>query len=123
VTAIRAVLDWEMATLGDPLADLGLLVVYTELAVDGRAPTAPQFGPEQGFRSATELVERYHWAAGRSDVGNIGWYVALGYYKLAVISEGIHARYLLGMTVGEGFDHMGASVPVLVDRALAALRA
>jgi len=54
-------------------------------------------------------------------VDQIGWYVALGYYKLAIISEGIHARYLLGMTVGPGFDHMGSRVPALIDRALVSL--
>ncbi len=121
VTRILAVLDWEMATLGDPLADLGLLVVYTELAVAGRAPTSPRFGPEQGFLSAAELVARYADRAPGLDVSGIGWYVALGYYKLAVISEGIHARFLLGKTVGEGFDHLGGTVPHLIERAAAAL--
>jgi aminoglycoside phosphotransferase (APT) family kinase protein len=121
VSRILAVLDWEMATLGDPLADVGLLAVYTELSIDGSAPTAPRYGPEQGFLSSSELVRRYVQAVPDADVDGIGWYVALGYYKLAVISEGIHARYLLGKTVGEGFDHMGASVPDLIDRAAAAL--
>jgi aminoglycoside phosphotransferase (APT) family kinase protein len=120
VTRILAVLDWEMATLGDPLADLGLLVVYTDLAADGLAPTQTRIGPAEGFHTGTELVQRYAAASG-VPVDQIGWYVALGYYKLAIISEGIHARYLLGMTVGDGFEAMGPRVPVLVDRALAAL--
>ena len=111
-----------MATLGDPLADLGLLVVYTELAADGLAPTQPRLSPEQGFMSAAELVERYGNRAA-VDVGAIGWHVALGYYKLAIVSEGIHARYLQGKTVGSGFEHMGSSVPVLIDRARAHLDA
>ena len=119
---ILAVLDWEMATLGDPLADLGLLVVYTELAGDGLAPTQPRIGPAQGFLTGTELVDRYaDRALDGAMVDQIGWYVALGYYKLAIISEGIHARYLLGMTVGPGFDHMGSRVPALIDRALVSL--
>jgi aminoglycoside phosphotransferase (APT) family kinase protein len=122
VTHILAVLDWEMATLGDPLADVGLLVVYTELAADGLAPTQPQLGPDQGFLDASELVDRYGAQARWAPVDRIGWYVALGYYKLAIISEGIHARYLQGKTVGAGFDRMGSSVPILVDRARAALR-
>ena len=54
-------------------------------------------------------------------IDGIGWYVALGYDKQAVTLEVIHARYLLGMTVGEGFDHFGAAVPTLIDRATAAL--
>jgi aminoglycoside phosphotransferase (APT) family kinase protein len=122
VQRILAVLDWEMATLGDPLADLGLLVVYTRLAADGLSPTQPVFGPDQGFLSADEMVARYGQQAPESGpVDQIGWYVALAYYKLAIISEGIHARYLMGMTVGEGFDAMGERVPKLIDRALGAL--
>lgn len=120
VTRILAVLDWEMATLGDPLADVGLLVVYTELAAAGLAPTQPRFGPEQGFAAAADLVGWYAERAGDT-VDRIGWYIALGYYKLAIISEGIHARYLQGKTVGPGFERMGAAVPLLIDRALDAL--
>src|SRR6185369_4208940 len=123
LSRILAVLDWEMATLGDPLADLGLLAVYTSLAEDGLSPSQATFGPGQGFLSAQEIVQRYAEVAPQSGpVDQIGWYVALGYYKLAIISEGIHARYLMGMTVGEGFDSMGERVPKLIDRALEALR-
>jgi len=123
LSRILAVLDWEMATLGDPLADLGLLAVYTSLAEDGLSPSQATFGPGQGFLSAQEIVQRYAEVAPRSGpVDQIGWYVALGYYKLAIISEGIHARYLMGMTVGEGFDSIGERVPKLIDRALEALR-
>lgn len=119
---ILAVLDWEMATLGDPLADLGLMVVYTDLADDNLSPSTSRVGPEQGFLSGTELIDRYADRALHGvEIERIGWYIALGYYKLAIISEGIHARYLAGMTVGAGFDHIGARVPVLVDRALVAL--
>ncbi|MDT5029280.1 MAG: hypothetical protein QOE61_5706, partial [Micromonosporaceae bacterium] len=120
VSQILAVLDWEMATLGDPLADLGILVVYTELAADGLAPSRSRFGTEQGFLSGDQLVERYAQVADLP-VDRIGWYVALGYYKLAIISEGIHARYLQGKTVGAGFEYMGERVAALVDRALASL--
>jgi aminoglycoside phosphotransferase (APT) family kinase protein len=108
VAEILAVLDWEMATLGDPLADVGLLVVYTELAAEGLAPTQPKLGPEQGFLGAAELVEEYAGYAPWAPVDAIGWYVALGYYKLAIISEGIHARYLQGKTVGAAFDRVGS---------------
>jgi aminoglycoside phosphotransferase (APT) family kinase protein len=121
LSRILAVLDWEMATLGDPLTDVGLLVVYTELAAAGLAPTLPLLGPEQGFASADELVARYVEHFPDAAKAPIGWYVALGYYKLAIVSEGIHARYLQGKTVGPGFDRMGAAVPTLIDRAHAAL--
>jgi aminoglycoside phosphotransferase (APT) family kinase protein len=123
VRRILAVLDWEMATLGDPLADLGLLVVYSELAASGLAPTPTRLGPERGFLSAAELVRRYATHAGTPEPDRIGWYTALGYYKLAIISEGIHARFLQGKTVGAGFERMGERVPDLVERASSHLRA
>jgi aminoglycoside phosphotransferase (APT) family kinase protein len=113
--AIAAVMDWEMATIGDPLADVGLLVVYTELAHLRLIPPVPA-----GFPSGAELAERYARARGLA-VDHLGWYVALGNYKLAIISEGIHARYLHGKTVGDGFETFGPAVPILIDRAAAAL--
>lgn len=118
--SIVAVLDWEMSTIGDPLCDLGLMLVYWAEAPDepaarrlqGRALTV-----DDGFFSRREIVERY--AAGSSrDLSSLDWYNAFGAYKLAIIAEGIHARFLLGMTVGDGFDQMGAMVPLLVERAL-----
>jgi aminoglycoside phosphotransferase (APT) family kinase protein len=121
VTRILAVLDWEMATLGDPLADLGLLVVYTELASAGLSPTPIRLDPSRGFLTSAQLVQRYAEHSGSDLPDRIGWYTALGYYKLAIISEGIHARFLQGKTVGEGFEAMGERVPELVDRARAAL--
>src|SRR5690606_17177872 len=71
---ISAVLDWEMSTLGDPLTDLGLLVMYSELRpVDGVPVTTA--GAADGHPSPAELVERYAAASGR-DVGAIAWYTA-----------------------------------------------
>jgi hypothetical protein len=54
-------------------------------------------------------------------LSRLSWYVGLGYFKLAVVAEGIHRRYLAGKTVGEGFDHFGAAVPTLLNAALNAL--
>jgi len=123
--SVRAVLDWEMATLGDPLADLGLLLTYWDVLggsaeADGN-PVADGLGPRAGFPAGRELIERY--AAGSDvDVGPLRWYVALGCFKLAVISEGIHYRYTLGQTVGEGFDRIGQLVAPLVAYGLAAVK-
>ncbi|GIG99724.1 phosphotransferase family protein [Plantactinospora mayteni] len=122
---IRAVLDWEMATLGDPLADLGLLLTYWEVLGDSDAadgnPVADGLGPRAGFPPGAELIDRY--AAGSDvDVGPLDWHVALGCFKLAVICEGIHYRHTLGQTVGEGFDRIGALVEPLVGYGLAASR-
>lgn len=116
---IVAVLDWEMATVGDPLTDLGLLYVYAALAEVGLGPAAP-FPLSSGFPPLAELVAGY--ATRRPvRVAALNWYVALGYYKLAVVSEGIHHRFLAGQTVGEGFAAMGEQVPELVSRAHRAL--
>ncbi|HEY0699846.1 MAG TPA: phosphotransferase family protein, partial [Micromonospora sp.] len=122
--AVRAVLDWEMATLGDPLADLGLLLTYWQVLGDSDLaagnPVADGLGPRAGFPAGDELIDRY---AGRSDVdvGPLHWHVALGCFKLAVICEGIHYRHTLGQTVGAGFDGIGALVGPLVEQGLAAL--
>jgi aminoglycoside phosphotransferase (APT) family kinase protein len=118
---IAAVLDWEMATLGDPLADLGLLCVYwTELdSVSGGAlPSAVDSAV--GFPVQADLIERYAQGSGL-ELSALPWYIAFGYFKLAVIAEGIYYRYIQGQTVGSGFEGMGAMVPVLVSRGLETL--
>ncbi|HEY2673848.1 MAG TPA: phosphotransferase family protein [Rugosimonospora sp.] len=112
---IAAVMDWEMATIGDPLADVGLLVVYSGQSGLRLTPRVPA-----GFPTGTQLAERYARGSGIPLEG-LDWYVAFGHFKLAVISEGIHARYLQGKTVGEGFDTFGPAVPVLIEQAHAAL--
>jgi aminoglycoside phosphotransferase (APT) family kinase protein len=116
-----AVVDWEMATLGDPLTDVGLLVVYQSLAGDDGF-VMPRLDPADGFLTADELVTAYGSLSGR-DVSDIDWYVGFGYFKLAVIAEGIHHRYLQGKTVGDGFAHFGPAVPGLLDAALTSLTA
>jgi len=112
---IVAVLDWEMSTIGDPLADLGLLLVYwgTPLAVDGVSATS-------GFISGPQVAEHYAAVTGR-DLSRLDWYVALGFYKLAVVAEGIHFRHTQGKTVGEGFERFGAMAPALVEQGLKVL--
>ncbi len=115
---ISAVLDWEMAALGDPLVDLGLMLVYQRRPVEGgaRAATAAE-----GYPSPEELVALYARATGR-DVSRLGWYVAFGCFKLAVIAEGIHLRHTRGLTVGAGFDRIGEMVAPLVAAAHSTLK-
>ena len=118
---IAAVLDWEMATLGDPLADVGLMKVYWDIA--GEMPGNPvtqAVNPAAGFPGMDELVEHYATRTGL-DLTPLPWYTAFAAYKLAVIAEGIHYRYTQGKTVGEGFAHLGALVPPLVASALETL--
>jgi aminoglycoside phosphotransferase (APT) family kinase protein len=122
---IRAVVDWEMATLGDPLADLGLTLVYwTDPGEEGWLSPAAAAGPgvatdataSPGFLSRAEFAAGYARRTGR-DISRIGYYTAFGYFKLAVVLEGINARYLQHQTVGEGFDQDGPAVPTLIARA------
>jgi len=116
---VAAVVDWEMSTLGDPLADLGLTLMYwtdpgeedwLRLGEAGSVTTIP------GFLSRARAAARYAELTGR-DLSGIGYYVAFGCYKLAVVLEGIHARFLLNQTVGEGFEREGPAVPKLIARA------
>ena len=115
---IAAVVDWEMATLGDPLTDLGLLVVYQRM---DRLHEGPMASEAPGYPSETEILDRYAQASGR-DLSDLGFYIALGSFKLAVILEGIHYRYVHGQTVGDGFEQIGSQVEPLVVSGLAAIR-
>ncbi len=113
---VRAVLDWEMSTLGDPLTDLALFLLYGDFAaLDIAEPgEAGEHMPSAG------LAGRYARGTGL-DISRLGWYVALACFKLAVISEGIHFRYTQGLTVGDGFDEIGEHVAPLVAHGLQAL--
>jgi aminoglycoside phosphotransferase (APT) family kinase protein len=118
----RAVVDWEMSTLGDPLADVGLMLVYWSEPGDAHSPSsvATQIAGNSGFLTRRELVNRYALITG-ANVDELPFYVALGYFKLAVIFQSINRRYLLGQTLGDGFESLGLEVPLLVDRALETL--
>lgn len=119
LSRIAAVVDWEMATLGDPLTDVGLLVVYQALSAEDDF-VMPRMNPDDGFLTSGEMVGLYAAGSAR-DLGALDWYVGLGYFKLAVVAEGIHNRYLQGQTVGTGFDRFGAAVPQLLESALQSL--
>ncbi|NUR69874.1 MAG: phosphotransferase family protein [Hamadaea sp.] len=116
---IVAVLDWEMATLGDPLADLGLSLVYWDLWL---RPTGlfGEAAPVDALPTSADLAARY--AQRRPFAESLDWYLAFAYFKIAVILEGIHFRHLAGQTVGSGFDQVGAMVPGLVTAGLRQMR-
>jgi aminoglycoside phosphotransferase (APT) family kinase protein len=118
---IVAVLDWEMATLGDPLTDLGSTVVWWEGMRGLDSPVAAVPGDVAGFPDSDMLVNAYSQRTGR-DLSELPWYLGFAFYKIAAIFEGIHYRSQQGLTVGEGFDRLGAMVPALVERGHAALR-
>ncbi|KUJ67249.1 acyl-CoA dehydrogenase [Streptomyces albus subsp. albus] len=117
---IMAILDWEMSTLGDPLTDLGLLVMYSQRLDIADSPVSTTAGAP-GHPEPAELIERYAAGSGR-DVAHIAWYTAFAWFKLAVILEGIHYRYTLGQTVGAGFDRIGELVPVFIHHGLDTLQ-
>ncbi|MFD6432164.1 phosphotransferase family protein [Streptomyces venezuelae] len=117
---IRAILDWEMSTLGDPLTDLGLLVMYSAKLEVPESPVSTTAGAP-GHPDPAELIERYAARSGR-DVSAVSWYTAFAWFKLAVILEGIHYRYTLGQTVGAGFDRIGELVPVFIQHGLTTLQ-
>jgi len=115
---IVAVLDWEMSTLGDPLADLGALLAYwSEEGDDEVLVRARMFGPVTagaGFPTRAEVIERYARLTG-FDVSAISWYQAFAFFKLAVICQGIAARAAGGAMLGSGFDDAQGLVEPLVN--------
>ena len=122
---VAAVLDWELCTLGDPMADVGLLMVYWNDPEDaGSALLAPST-TAPGFPRRAELLERYAKQSGR-DVSQVDYYTAFGYWKLACIIEGVYARYAAGVMGSqdekqiEGFrnqvDFLAARAKAAVER-------
>jgi len=115
---VAAVVDWELCTLGDPLADVGLLMVYwpergeDTIALGMPANLAP------GFPTREELTARYAERSGR-DLSELDFYVALGYWKLAIILEGVYARYTAGGygKVNEGVEAFARLVERLAEEA------
>ena len=96
---VIAVLDWEICTLGDPLADLGLLMVYWTGPTDDASAWSNAVCTAEGFMNRAELAARYGEVSGR-DISQLDYYVAFAYWKLACIIEGVYARYL-GGALGE----------------------
>jgi aminoglycoside phosphotransferase (APT) family kinase protein len=114
-----AVIDWEMATLGDPLTDLALMLVYGRLAADAGGLVADaSLAP--GSLSEVETIERYEARSAR-DLSRFGFYLGLASFKLTGILEGIHYRYQHGQTVGDGFADIGDLVGPLLQTGLDAL--
>jgi aminoglycoside phosphotransferase (APT) family kinase protein len=115
---VVAVLDWELCTLGDPLADVGLLMVYWSEPGDQVQPLSSAPTAMPGFPSRAEVAAAYAAGSGR-DLSELDFYVALGYWKLAVILEGVYARSAMG-AYGRGDDSytsFAAVVTQLAERA------
>jgi aminoglycoside phosphotransferase (APT) family kinase protein len=114
---IEAVLDWEMATVGDPLADLGLTLCYwawadaPQLRSSGKPITS-----QPGWYTRDDFVQRYAWQTGR-DLSRIGYYEVLGVFKLAVILQQIYYRFKRGQTHDARFQNFNERVRGLVELA------
>ena len=115
---IEAVLDWEMATVGDPLADLGLTLCYWAWvdAPQARASRGPALTSQPGWYSRDQFVERYAERTGR-DLSHIGYYEVLGIFKLAVILQQIYDRFRRGQTPDRRFQNFGERVRELIGLA------
>jgi len=121
---IAAVLDWEMATIGDSLLDLGTFSMYWDFheVTGGQGIGGSAVDPAAGYPEFDELIDVYASVVGVS-VPPLGWYRAFAAYKLAVILEGIHLRFSSGQTVGPGFEQVGSFVVPLARWGLAHLDA
>jgi aminoglycoside phosphotransferase (APT) family kinase protein len=122
LTLIVAVLDWEMTTVGDPLMDLGTTLGYWVEAGDSPAMQRAAMGPTNlpGSLTRRELVARYAQATGR-ELPDVLFYYAFGLFKIAVIVQQIHARYVRGHTRDARFAYLNELVAALsqqADRAL-----
>ena len=112
---VVAVLDWEMAALGDPLTDLGLLQCYWDGVENPGGDTMRKgIDPALGFPEFAELADRYATRTG-TDLADLSWYAAFGYLKLAVLRGRIHQRFLDGNTP-PGFASVGDLIAPLVDQ-------
>jgi len=123
--AVAAILDWEICTLGDPMADVGMLMVYWSSPDDG-APflgtAAPTVAP--GFATRQSVLACYAAASGR-DVADVGFFMAFGYWKLACILQGVYARYVAGAGAGDtgSVDEFPKTVRRLAELAASTLAA
>jgi aminoglycoside phosphotransferase (APT) family kinase protein len=120
---VAAVVDWELCTLGDPLADVGLLLVYWPERGEDPVALGQPANLAPGFPTRDELRQRYAERSGR-DLSQLDFFVALGYWKLAIILEGVYARYAAGQygKVDPGIEHFARLVERLAEAAAVAER-
>lgn len=115
---VIAVFDWDMATLGDPLVDVGTTIAYW---IDTDGPANAVFGdrvqPLTPYMPTDEVAQRYAVATGH-DVDGIRWYVGLAHFRLAVILEQIYTRYVAGQTSDPRFASFEPAAPLLATAAL-----
>jgi aminoglycoside phosphotransferase (APT) family kinase protein len=102
---INAVLDWELSTLGDPLSDLGLLMLFWRSREDGQLDLIPGVTHLPGFPDRTTMLARYAAASG-ADLSDLGYYQAFAHFKFAVIAQGVQVRAKAGAMGGQDFGNL-----------------
>ena len=118
--AVQAVLDWELSTLGEPLADLGLFIFYWREPGDPKPAMTPAPTRQPGFPSRAYLAERYAKRTG-ADLSDLSSWVALAHFKSAVIAQGIAARVQAGSMAGQEFGDIEGEVDRIAADGLALL--
>ena len=111
---VTAVLDWEMATIGDPFTDVALMLAYHRMARLEAGAVIASASNAEGFLDEQAILDRYSQVSGRG-LEDVGFYLGLAYFKLAGILEGIYFRYLEGQTVGPGFEQLGSLSEPLIQ--------
>jgi aminoglycoside phosphotransferase (APT) family kinase protein len=115
---VAAVVDWELCTLGDPLADVGMLIVYWAQEGDNLIPLIDPPTQAPGFQSREEVRDLYAELSGR-DLSEIDFYIALANWKMAIILEGVYARFSAGQygKPDEAVEEFGKVVGRLAEAA------
>ncbi|UVO49406.1 phosphotransferase family protein [Sphingomonas sp. SUN019] len=114
---VAAVLDWELCTTGDPIADLSYFLISWVTEPEGRSGVMGLTGPETGIPTVDEVVARYCEKTGRDGVPNLDWYIAFNLFRLASIVQGIKKRFLIGTASSASAEATSARVPMLADAA------
>jgi aminoglycoside phosphotransferase (APT) family kinase protein len=115
---ITAVLDWELSTLGDPMSDLALLLLFWREEGEPELTLIPGVSHLPGFPTRAEMLGRYADASG-ADVSDLDWYLAFAHFKFAVIAQGVSARSRAGAMGGQDFGDLDTEILGLGRRGLA----
>lgn len=119
---LLAVLDWELSTIGDPLADLGYFIMHWHLPADGASLVGGLAHVSPGFLDADQLEARYAQAAGIEIAADLPWYVTYNLFRTACICQGIAGRITAGNAVSSGAQAVAARAPGLLAAATASAR-
>jgi aminoglycoside phosphotransferase (APT) family kinase protein len=116
---VTALLDWELSTLGDPMADLSYFLINWEMPAAGAATIGGVAGGDSGIPTMAAMVERYCAATGLAGIPDLNWYFAFGQFRLMSIVQGIKKRFLDGTASNARAEAAGSRVPQLAQSAWA----